>query len=167
MQLAPAGRAIRQAVHSRTLARAVVVVVALTIGFAGIAVPTVDAHNVTHLCSIFEASTPYKPAGTSVVRAYGDATCTSRAYEVRMWIKIYRSTDGGANWAEWANGPYDKDGNALYHCNNCSYESVTLSKACSGTAQYYSYVYMSYYDTRDGFWHSFRRWSGYERTIAC
>jgi hypothetical protein len=121
-------------------------VLALLLAFglvpSDLAVGPVQGANV---CSPFEVGAPYRPTGTRVVRAWGDARCSKAVYELRVWLRIYRSTDGGKTFSKWADGPWDSQG-IPPHCNACSYKAATLSKSCSGTAYYFNRVYVNYFD---------------------
>ena len=94
-------------------------------------------------CYVNEAGTPYRPAGTKKVSAWGDARCSVKVYELRVWVQIYRSTNGGGSWSLWADGPWDAYEDPPL-CNYCSYKAATLKKSCSATALYKSYVFAAW-----------------------
>jgi hypothetical protein len=150
----------------RVLGRALMAT-ALAVGSLGLQSPIAEAHG-THVCSPFEVGSPYRPAGTSVIRAWGDARCSRNVHELQVWLRIFRSTDGGNSYYSWADGPWDANG-IPPHCNGCSYKAATLQKSCAGTgtAKYFASVYVRYFDTVDMQWHGIMSRTSDTRQITC
>lgn len=109
-------------------------VLASVLALTGIAVADVGPTYATS-CYVWEAGAPYKPAGTSVVRGFGDIRCSAKVYELHIFVTVERSTDGGGSWHGWASRPGGQ------HCNECTYRSDTISKDCRVSVGNRTYLY--------------------------